>query len=285
MKERAFAKINLCLDVVRRREDGYHELNMIMVPIDFYDVVEINIADEMSLKTNAGYLPIDEKNTVIKAIQVLREEYGFEENFEIILTKHIPTQAGLAGGSADGAAAMRIVKKLLNLEIDDNKMNELAKKVGADVPFCIHSRPAVVTGIGENLEYFDLESDFIVFLVKPNRGVSTKMAFEQLNFEKCTHPDAQAMKKALIEQDYEAVLNQLGNSLEESAYRLVPQIASIRKELLNFGFDGALMSGSGSTVFGITKNEALADRAVKVFKRKGYFVRKTKIKEVEEKNA
>jgi len=285
MKERAFAKINLCLDVVRRREDGYHELNMIMVPIDFYDIVEINISEEMSLKTNAGYLPIDDKNTVIKAIQVLREEYGFKENFEITLTKHIPTQAGLAGGSADGAAAMRIVKKLLNLEIDDKKMNELAKKVGADVPFCIHSRPAVVTGIGENLEYFDLTSDFIVFLVKPNRGVSTKMAFEMLNFEKCSHPDALAMKEALIHQDYNAMLNQLGNSLEESAYRLVPQIANIRQELINFGFDGALMSGSGSTVFGITKNEALADRAVKVFKRKGYFVRKTKIKESEEKNA
>lgn len=279
MKERAFAKINLCLDVVRRREDGYHELNMIMVPIDFYDLVEINISDKMILKSNVGYLPIDEKNTVIKAIEVLRKEYGFKENFEIVLTKHIPTQAGLAGGSADGAAAMRILKKLLNLEISEEKMNALAKMVGADVPFCINSRPAVVTGIGENLEYFDLKTDFFIFLVKPSRGVSTKMAFEQLNFNVCSHPDAHAMKEALVRQDYEGMLKQLGNSLEESAYRLVPQIASIKQDLLDFGFDGALMSGSGSTVFGITKDEALVDRACQKFRKQGHFVRKTKIRE------
>lgn len=278
MKERAYAKVNLCLDVVRRREDGYHELSMIMVPIDFYDVIEMNIADTMSLKTNMGYLPINEKNTVIKAIETMRKEYGFKENFEINLTKHIPTQAGLAGGSADGAASMRLVRKLLNLDISDEELGELAKKVGADVPFCVHSRPALVSGIGEKLEFFDLETDFYLFLVKPYRGVSTRLAFEKLNFDQCSHPDAKEMKEALINQDYESILKHLGNSLEESAYRLVPQIAKIKKELLEYGFDGALMSGSGSTVFAITKNSDLVEKASIDFKKKGYFVRKTKIK-------
>lgn len=278
MKERAYAKVNLCLDVVRRREDGYHELNMIMVPIDFYDVIEMNIADTMSLKTNMGFLPINEKNTVIKAIETMRKEYGFKENFEINLTKHIPTQAGLAGGSADGAASMRLVRRLLNLDISDEELSELAKKVGADVPFCINSRPALVSGIGEKLEFFDLETDFYLFLVKPYRGVSTRMAFEQLDFDKCSHPDAEEMKNALINQDYESILSHLGNSLEESAYRLVPQIAKIKKELLEYGFDGALMSGSGSTVFALTKDIDLVEKASVDFKKKGYFVRKTKIK-------
>lgn len=278
MKERAYAKVNLCLDVVRRREDGYHELNMIMVPIDFYDVIEMNIADTMSLKTNMGFLPINEKNTVIKAIETMRKEYGFKENFEINLTKHIPTQAGLAGGSADGAASMRLVRRLLNLDISDEELSELAKKVGADVPFCINSRPALVSGIGEKLEFFDLETDFYLFLVKPYRGVSTRMAFEQLDFDKCSHPDAEEMKKALINQDYESILSHLGNSLEESAYRLVPQISKIKKELLEYGFDGALMSGSGSTVFALTKDIDLVEKASVDFKKKGYFVRKTKIK-------
>ncbi len=279
MKERAYAKINLCLDVVRRREDGYHELNMIMVPIDFYDVLEMNLASKMSLQSNAVYLPVDEKNTIIKAIEVMRREFGFQENFSIHLKKHIPTQAGLAGGSADGAAAMRMVQRLLKLEISEEKMNELAKKVGADVPFCIHSRPAVVTGIGENLEYFDFSSDFTVFLLKPYRGVSTRMAFEQLDFSKCSHPDVFAMKQALLKEDYPGLLKELGNSLEQSAFELVPQIARLKQELLEFGFDGALMSGSGSTVFGLTKEEALADQACRVFRKNGCFVRKTKIKQ------
>lgn len=278
MKERAYAKINLCLDVVKRREDGYHELNMIMVPIDFYDVLEMNISDTMTMNTNVGFLPMDDKNTVIKAIEVMREEFEFSENFAIHLTKHIPTQAGLAGGSADGAAAMRLVKRLLKLDIAAEKMVEMAKKVGADVPFCVQSRPAYVSGIGENLDFFDFNSDFYVFLVKPFKGVSTKMAFEQLNFAVCSHPDAKAMKKALIKQDYSSTLNELGNSLEQSAFELVPQIAEIKEELIHFGFDGALMSGSGSTVFGLSKDESLVDRACIAFRKNGCFVRKTRIK-------
>lgn len=279
MKERAYAKINLCLDVVQRREDGYHELNMIMVPIDFYDVLEMNVASEMSMRTNVGFLPFDDKNTIIKAIEIMRAEFGFSQNFAINLTKHVPTQAGLAGGSADGAAAMRMVKRLLHLDIPEQKMNELAKKVGADVPFCINNRPAVVTGIGENLEFFDFSSDFYVFLVKPFRGVSTKMAFEQLDFQQCSHPDVFAMKQALLKNNYDEALKHLGNSLEQSAFQLVPQIAKIKSELLEFGFDGALMSGSGSTVFALTKNEELINRACIAFRKNGCFVRKTRIKE------
>ncbi len=277
MKERAYAKINLCLDVVRRREDGYHELNMIMTCVDLYDRLEMNISEEMSLQTNAGYLPLDEKNTIIKAIKVLRDEYKFTENFSITLDKHIPTQAGLAGGSSDGAAAMRLVKKLLGLYIPDEKMNELAKRVGADVPFCLKGAPAIVQGIGEKLEHFTMDPNFFVLLVKPKRGVSTKTAFEMLDFNKCEHPNVIKMKEALIEQDYQGILEQLGNSLEESAYRLVPEIKDIKQELIDFGFDGALMSGSGSTIFAITKDEDLIDRANIHFRDKRYFVKKTKI--------
>lgn len=281
MKERAYAKINLCLDVVKKRGDGYHELNMIMVPIDFYDVLEMNISTTMTMNTNVGFLPMDDKNTIIKAIEVMRKEYGFSENFAIHLTKHIPTQAGLAGGSADGAATMRMVKRLLKLEISDEKMVAMAKKVGADVPFCVQNRPAFVSGIGENLDFFDFTSDFYIFLVKPYKGVSTKMAFEQLDFTQCSHPDAKAMKKALINQDYRNTLNELGNSLEQSAFNLVPQIAQIKEELIQFGFDGALMSGSGSTVFALSKDESLVNRACIAFRKNGCFIRKTRIKHSE----
>lgn len=277
MKERAYAKINLSLDVISKREDGYHELNMIMVPLDFYDLISIEISDEMSMESNAGYLPKTEKNTIIKAIEVMREEYGFTENFKIVVQKHIPTQAGLAGGSADAAAAIRIVKRLLKIDIPKKKMLELAKKVGADVPFCCLNKPSVVSGIGEKIEVFDAITDFHVLLVKPYKGVSTKMAFKMLDFNNVEHPNCKNMKDALVTGDYEKVIASLGNTLEQPSMQLVPEIAKIKAKLLELGMDGVLMSGSGSTVFGLTQSEECLNHAAIEMKKIASFVRKTKI--------
>lgn len=278
MRENAYAKINLSLDVVGKRDDGYHELSMIMVPLYFYDVLEMSISDDMEINQNIGYIPKDENNTVIKAIEVMRREFNFKENFKIDLIKHIPTQAGLAGGSADAAAAMRLVKKLLKLEVSNNKMIELAKKVGADVPFCFMNKPAIVSGIGEKLEFFDLDCDFHILLVKPKKGISTKVAFSNLDFSKCEHPDIKKMKEALISNDYDGVISNLKNSLEQPSFMLVPQIKEIKDEMIELGMDGALMSGSGSTVFGITKDLETLERVNNHFKSKKLFTRKTVIK-------
>ncbi len=277
MKRRAYAKINLGLDVVSRREDGYHELNMIMVPIDFYDLCEVNLSETMSFHSNVSYLPTDDKNTMLKAVNVMREHFGFSENFEITLMKHIPSQAGLAGGSSDAAAVMHMVKELLNLQTDDETMIQLAKKVGADVPFCYMEQPAQVSGIGEKMDFFEMNSDFYLFLAKPYRGVSTKKAFESLNFETLRHPDISAIRDALEKGNYYQMIGALGNSLEQTAFDLVPQIREIKHELEDFGFDGALMSGSGSTVFAITKDKDLLYRACDYFRNKGCFVRRTRI--------
>lgn len=279
MKDRAYAKINLCLDVVKRRDDGYHELRMIMVPLQFYDVLDIEISNEMSLECNASYLPLNEKNTIIKAINVLREEYGFKENFKIELRKHIPTQAGLAGGSADAAATIRIVKRLLKLDMNYHKMISLAKKVGADVPFCCVNKPAFVSGIGEKLDTFEMASDLHILLVKPFHGVSTKLAFELLDFETAIHPNCKKMKDALIKNDYEGIINCLGNTLEQSAFQIVPEIQVIKEKMLELGMDGVLMSGSGSTVFGITKSEEILDAVAEEMRKVSSFIRKTKIKD------
>ena len=277
MKERAYAKINLSLDVVGLRADGYHELRMIMVPINFYDILEMEIAPEMSMTQNVGYLPLDDKNTVIKAIKVLREEYGFSENFKISLTKHIPTQAGLAGGSSDGAAAIRLVRKLLKLDMPNSKMIELATKVGADVAFCCMNRPSLVSGIGDIIEPFELNCPFEVFLVKPHRGIMTKKAFDMIDKLDCEHPDVLGLKKALETNDYEQVTKLLGNSLEASSFKLNKEIAKVKAKMLELGFDGSLMTGSGSCVFGITRNHELIEKAEKYFKNRGYFVRHTTI--------
>lgn len=277
MRERAYAKINLCLNIKSRREDGYHELEMIMVPIDFYDALEMIPSDEMRIYNNRAYIPVNEKNTVIKAVQVLRQRYGFDTNFEIRLQKHIPTRAGLAGGSADAAAAIRMMNRMLNLNMSEQDMIDCGKEVGADVPFCILSKPALVQGIGEVIVPFECHPDFHILLVKPKRGVSTKEAFELSDQTEPEHPDCRKMGRALIEGNYQGIVDALGNSLEGAALQLVPEIRQVKEALSLLGFDGVLMSGSGSTVFGITKDEALVDKTMELMRARKLFVRKTRI--------
>lgn len=284
MKEKAYAKINLCLDVVGKREDGYHDLRMVMVPINYYDILDIEFAEETTLSVNKWYLPSDQNNTVISAINIMRERYGFTQQFKCELSKHIPTQAGLAGGSADGAAAIRILNKMLKLNMSTEEMIDVARQVGSDVPFCILNKPAIVTGIGEKIETFECETDFKILLVKPRRGVSTKAAFEALDYEHMVHPDVQAMKDALVNQNYDKMIENLGNSLEKVSMKLVRDIRFIKEDLLGFGFDGALMSGSGSTVFGITKSPKRLQKGADLLKYKGFFVRITSVLETGENN-
>lgn len=277
MKERAYAKINLCLNVKGRRDDGYHELEMIMVPVDFYDVLEMRPAEETTLTNNRSYIPVNEKNTVIKAIQVLKERYGIDHEYACNLQKHIPTRAGLAGGSADAAAAIRMINKMCRLNMSREEMLDCAKEVGADVPFCILSRPAYVQGIGEKITPFVCHPDFELLLVKPRRGVSTKEAFALCDSTEPEHPDCMKMREALVHNDYEGIISSLGNSLEAAALQLVPEIRQVKDDMKKLGFDGVLMSGSGSTVFGITKNHDLVEKASDYFREHRCFVRKTRI--------
>jgi len=277
MKKKAFAKINLCLDVISRREDGYHELEMVMVPIDLFDTVEIEIAEEMRIVSDKSFLPLDRRNTVINTVEVMREKYGFTENFSIRLVKNIPTQAGLAGGSTDAATTIKIIDELLQLNMSEKEKYEVAALVGSDVPFCLYGKPAHVKGVGEELSSIEVQLDFYLFLAKPRMGVSTKAAFTNLDMEHLAHANTPEMIAALKENDYNKFLDCLGNSLEEPAILEVSAIQKIKDELIEFGFDAALMSGSGSTVFAVTKNEELVDRAVNRFWNRYWFVKKTKI--------
>ena len=277
MKERAYAKINLCLDVVGKREDGYHDLKMIMVPINFYDVLEMEFAPDTTLELNRDYLPINDKNTIIKAIHIMQEKYNITEEFCCRLEKHIPTRAGLAGGSADAAAAIRMINRMCNLHLTKDEMIAVGKEVGADVPFCILNRPAFVEGIGEKITTFSCSPDFYLLLIKPRKGVSTAEAFHIVDEQEGIHPDCKAMQEALEYNDYDGIISSLGNSMENAAMTLVPEIRNAKQDLLELGFDGVLMSGSGSTVFGITKDVELLDRSIDILKKKRYFVRKTTV--------
>ena len=277
MRERAYAKINLCLDVAGAREDGYHELKMIMVPINFYDMVDLEPALKMEMVMDRAFLPVDDRNTIVKAIHVMQERYGFDYNFRCTLQKHIPTRAGLAGGSADAAATIRILNRMLRLDMSREEMIEVGKAVGSDVPFCLINRPALVEGTGDKIHEFECNPDFELLLVKPRKGVSTKECFALVDEMETDHPDCLKMREALMNNDYQGIVDSLGNSLEAPAVKLVSDIRNVKADLVEAGFDGVLMSGSGSTVFGITKNVGMLEETMYEMKKKKYFVRHTKI--------
>lgn len=272
----ANAKINLCLDVVKRREDGYHEMDMIMVPIALHDTVYITIDDEDILVCENSKMPMDESNTMIKAVHVMREQFHFQEHFRMEVIKRIPMEAGMAGGSADAAAVMKGIWQLLDLPCTLEELALLGKKVGADVPFCIINECSLVRGIGEKVTRFTSACKFNVLLVKPKQGVSTGKAFQTLDFTTCEHPDTLACKRYLEEGDVPSFFQTSGNTLEQSAFRMVPEVAHLKQELLALGFPFVLMSGSGSTVFAISEDKMLLHKAYEIMKLRYPFVEITK---------
>lgn len=275
MKERAYAKINLALNVTGKRADGYHELESVMLPVDFYDVVEINIADEDSYTCNWKYLRYDEHNSIYKMIDILKKKYDIRDHHEIILSKSIPVQAGLGGGTADAAAALRIFEKMYDLHLSAEEIREICVSVGADVFFNYHNIPAVVKGIGDVLEPIEVRDDYYVLLVKPRSGISTAMAYQNLNLEDCDHPDIDELRQALKQgRDIDGLL---GNSLQKVAQDLNEDIRVLIDRMKDIGSPNVLMSGSGSTVFSISRDKREILRYYDLIYDNKYYVRFGKI--------
>ena len=280
---KANAKINWTLKVVGKREDGYHDLEMIMAPITLHDLIYINVIDEgIEIESNSKIVPTDQRNIMYKVAQLMQERYGLKKGVKIFVYKHIPTQAGLAGGSADGAAVIKAMNKLFHLNLSYEEMAALGKEVGADIPFCIYEKTAFVEGVGEKLQFLDEPFEAYLLLVKPKKGVSTQKAFTSLDLSKVKHQDCRKMKKGIEMNDYQAVIDNLQNTLELPSIKMVPQIKEIKKEMMKLGFDGALMSGSGSCVFGITRNQEIMNKGYEFFRKRYFFVRKSKILNKEE---
>jgi len=278
MKIRAYAKVNLALDVVRKREDGYHDLEMVMAPIELHDLIYIEEIDEgIEITSNSYKMPTDERNIMYKVAKILIDRYEINKGVKIHIYKHIPTQAGLAGGSADGAAVLKAMNRMFHLHLSYQKLAEIGKEVGADIPFCVYQKMAVVKGIGEKLEFIDSDFDCYMLLVKPKKGVSTAKSFKSLDIPHAIHPNINEMKEGIENNDYQKVVDSLANTLEAPSIKMVPEIEEIKKDLKKWKFDGALMSGSGSCVFGLTQDKEIVDLSYNYFKNKYYFVRKTKI--------
>lgn len=276
MKEIANAKINLALNVIRRRDDGYHELESIMLPLAFGDDVVVEESERDYLTSNVDTIPLDERNLAFKALLLMKETYNITKNYHIHIEKRIPSEAGLGGGSSDGAAVMRIINKMEKLQIDIKELADLSVQLGADCPFCVLNKPMFISGIGEKYEAINLEEfPYHVLLVKPSSGVSTKLAYESLNISEASHPNCKDIVYKLENKQFDDL--GIGNSLEESALRINSDVKEIKDKLLALNFDYVLMSGSGSSVFALTKNEELLEKSYDILKKLDVFVEKTEI--------
>ena len=267
MKVKAFAKINLCLDVLRRKENGYHEVEMVMTNVDIFDVLEIKELEEKKilLKSYNTDLAMDESNLIYKAIALLQKETGKTFGVEVLLEKNIPMEAGMAGGSADAAATLKAVNELFTLGVSDEKLLELGASLGADIPFCIMGGTVLASGIGEKLRRLSPLPKMKLLIVKPKAGLSTKKVYESLDIDGLNkagfiHKDVGEMV-SVIESDeadktkIEKIAGRLNNILEVPSIRLLPLIVDIKQKMLDNNCLGALMSGSGTAIFGIYEND------------------------------
>lgn len=264
MRLRALAKINLGLDVLRRREDGYHELRMIMQTINMYDQLDMEISEErgIHITSNLPFIPTNENNLVYKAAKLLMDEFQVEQGLNVDLQKFIPVAAGMAGGSSDAAAAMIGVNRLFGLGLSVKELMKRGVKVGADVPYCLLRGTALAEGIGEKLRPLPACPDCYVLIGKPGISVSTKFVYENLRANELKeHPPIDRMLEALQWHNLYKIADYMGNVLETVTIPKYPVIEEIKNHMKEHGALNAMMSGSGPTVFGLFDDKETAERA------------------------
>ena len=269
MRLRALAKINLGLDILRKREDGYHEVRMIMQTIQMYDVLEMRKVKKpgISLSVNYPYIPSDERNLVYKAAKLLMDEFQVKEGVEIRLEKFIPVAAGMAGGSSDAAAALVGVNRLFKLGLSEKDLMERAVNIGADVPYCVMRGTALAEGIGEKLTRIAQVPDCFVLIGKPGINVSTKAAYESLQLDQIqTHPDIDGMIRDIESGDLRAMTEKMENVFEPGIIGRYHVIGEIKALMEEHGALRAMMSGSGPTVFGIFDDRKKMEEAAAVLR-------------------
>jgi 4-diphosphocytidyl-2-C-methyl-D-erythritol kinase len=264
----ANAKINLSLDVLRKREDGYHEVRMIMQTIDLHDEVIVeSIENGIEVSCNKHWVPSGNKNIAYKAAELIIEEYGIQKGVRIKIIKNIPVAAGLAGGSSDAAAVLKGINRLFSLGISENDLMLLGKKIGADVPFCIKGGTALAEGIGDKLTSLNPLRGISIILVKPKIFVSTAWVYNNLDLKRITSkPDTETLINAVEEGNISNVVKNMRNVLESVTVKKHSVIKDIKDSLIRYGALGSMMSGSGPTVFGIFEDKAYAKNAYDLIK-------------------
>lgn len=275
--EKAPAKINLCLNVLNKRSDGFHEVEMIMTPIDLSDRLSFKLRpSKITLDSDSSFMPLNEKNIVYQAAQLLKDTYSVSMGAHIFIEKNIPIAAGLGGGSSDAAATLRALNRLWGLNVSIDRLAELGEQIGSDVPFCVYGQTACVTGRGEKVEPIRPVPHAWVIVVKPPKGISSWTVFKDLSVPELPIYAIKEIKTAIRESDYHKMVFEAGNALELKAMRQNPMISEIKEKMVEFGADTALMSGTGPTVYGLTQSQVKAQRIVnglKGFCQEVYLVR------------
>lgn len=264
---KSYAKINLSLDVLKRLDNGYHEVKMIMQSVNLFDLI---IADKcesgISLSTNIKTLPTGEKNLAYRAADLFFRETGIKGGVKILVHKNIPIAAGLAGGSGNAAAVLCILNSMYDAGLNDTELNSLGLQLGADVPFCITGGTQLAEGIGEKLTPLHSAAGMAILLVKPSDGISTQQIYKKIDYTpNLVHPDTELLIDAISKKDYGKICGNLGNIMETVTIGECPEISRIKEQMLKLGADGALMSGSGPTVFGIFPDNISAKKALNYF--------------------
>ena len=263
---KSFAKINISLDIVGKRDDGYHELNSVMVPIELHDSIIIETLD----KSVDNFVTVDDfsnglihYNLASSAINAMAAKYHFSTKFRIFIHKNIPMQAGLGGGSSNAATTMKAVNEMLKLNATNEELIELGAPLGADIPFFIPLVPARCRGIGEKMEPIEIKNNYYVLLVKPSVGCSTKEVFAVADKQKLNHPNIENVLKALKEGDDDLLAENMYNALQEPAIKTVPTIRTIIDELKEQGLKIVQVTGSGSAVFALSTDRLLLKKILK----------------------
>lgn len=260
--EKAPAKINLALDVLYKREDGFHEVEMVMTNVDLADRIELMELNSNTIKINSHnrYVPDDSRNLAYQAAALLKRKYEISTGIEITIDKHIPVAAGLAGGSSDAAATLRGLNRIWNLGLSMDQLAELGAEIGSDVSFCVHGGTAIARGRGERIEHLPAPPNCWVVLAKPTIGVSTADVYRNLKISELTHPNINSMVESIYNQNYEAMCQSMGNVLESVTLKMYPEVKMIKEQMSRFGADAVLMSGSGPTVFGLVEHDSRMQR-------------------------
>lgn len=267
---KARAKINLSLDVLRKREDGYHDVQMIMQSISLHDKVFLEIIDEKGIKISCDkkWVPSNSDNIAYKAAKVLLDKFNLPRGINIKIVKNIPVAAGLAGGSADAAAVLKGIDKMFSLNLKQDELMELGKTIGADVPFCIKGGTMLAEGIGEVLTEIKPLMNVDILLVKPKISVSTAWVYKNLDLDKInSRPATDYLISMIEERDLQNLGKRMTNVLEAVTIKKHGVILEIKEKLVRLGALGSMMSGSGPTVFGIFENRLTAQKAYEKIKR------------------
>lgn len=270
MKLKAYGKVNITLDVVGKREDGYHLLEMIMQTVDLYDVISIDRAKEgINLSCNKAYIPTDERNLAYKAARLFMETYNVKSGVKIGIEKNIPVAAGMAGGSCNAAAVLKGLNEFFEINAPIEALRELGLKIGADVPYCIEGGTALCKGIGEDITPLKPFKNHIIVLVKPSFGVSTKEVYGAIDINKINkHPETNKIIEAMERNDLRFVSCGMKNVLENVTIRKHRILRGIKEEMILNGAMGALMSGSGPTIFAFFEDMVKAQKCYDRMKQK-----------------